>query len=88
MEMYLLTDVATAILFQMKMFDYSDVTILQYKKFLIRLISLAHANGKDIFDAELFSQLIDKNIIDSNTSLRFRLKNGLELQETMERTVR
>ena len=53
MEMYLLTDVATAILFQMKMFDYSDVTILQYKKFLIRLISLAHANGKDIFDAEL-----------------------------------
>lgn len=42
----------------------------------------------DIFDAELFSQLIDKIIIDSNTSLRFRLKNGLELRETMERTVR
>ena len=53
MEMYLLTDVATAILFQMKMFDYSDVTILQYKKFLSRLISLARANGKNVFDAEL-----------------------------------
>lgn len=40
------------------------------------------------FDGELFGQLIDKVIIESNTSLRFRLKNGLELQESIERTVR
>lgn len=40
------------------------------------------------FDGELFGQLIDKVIIESNTSLRFRLKNGLELQEGIERTVR
>ena len=38
--------------------------------------------------AELFGQLIDKVIIESNTSLRFRLKNGLELREGIERTVR
>lgn len=40
------------------------------------------------FDGELFGQLIDKVIIESNTSLRFRLKNGLELREGIERTVR
>ena len=40
------------------------------------------------FDGELFGQLIDKVIIESNTSLRFRLKNGLELRENIERTVR
>ena len=40
------------------------------------------------FDGELFGQFIDKVIIESNTSLRFRLKNGLELRESIERTVR
>lgn len=35
------------------------------------------------FDGELFGQLIDKVIIESNTSLRFRLKNGLELRESI-----
>ena len=40
------------------------------------------------FDGELFGQLIDKVIIESSTSLRFRLKNGLELRESIERTVR
>ena len=40
------------------------------------------------FDEELFCELIDKIIIQSNTRIRFRLKNGLELPETIERTVR
>ena len=40
------------------------------------------------FDEELFCELIDKIIVDSNTKIRFRLKNGLELPETIERTVR
>ena len=40
------------------------------------------------FDGELFGQLIDKVIIESNASLRFRLKNGLELRESIERTAR
>ena len=40
------------------------------------------------FDGELFGKLIDKVIIESNASLRFRLKNGLELRESIERTVR
>ena len=40
------------------------------------------------FDEELFCELIDKIIVESNTRIRFRLKNGLELPETIERTVR
>ena len=40
------------------------------------------------FDAELFGELVDKIIVDSNERLRFRLKNGLELTETIARTVR
>ena len=42
----------------------------------------------DTFDAELFGELIDKIIVESNDSIRFRLKNGLELRERIERTVR
>lgn len=42
----------------------------------------------DSFDAELFGELIDKIIVDSNEQLRFRLKNGLELTEIIERAVR
>ncbi len=42
----------------------------------------------DAFDAELFGELVDKIIVDSKEQLRFRLKNGLELTETIERTVR
>lgn len=40
------------------------------------------------FDEELFCELIDKIVVESNTRIRFRLKNGLELPESIERTVR
>ena len=42
----------------------------------------------DQFDAELFDALVEKIIVDSNERLRFRLKNGLELTEQIERTKR
>ena len=42
----------------------------------------------DGFDAELFDALVEKIIVDSNERLRFRLKNGLELLEQIERTKR
>lgn len=35
-----------------------------------------------------FEELIDKIIMESNVKIRFRLKNGLELPESIERTVR
>ena len=40
------------------------------------------------FDEELFRQLVDKIIVESQERLRFRLKNGLELTEAIERKVR
>lgn len=42
----------------------------------------------EAFDGELFGELVDKIIVDSNERLRFRLINGLELVENIERTVR
>ena len=42
----------------------------------------------DSFDAELFGELVETIIVESNERVRFRLKNGLELSETIERTVR
>ena len=39
-------------------------------------------------NGELFCELIEKIIVECNTKIRFRLKNGLELPESIERTVR
>ncbi len=40
------------------------------------------------FDEELFCELIERITVQSNTQIHFRLKNGLELPEKIERTVR
>ena len=40
------------------------------------------------FDGGWFEELVEKVIVDSNERVRFRLKNGLELTEPIERTVR
>ena len=48
-------------------------------------------SGPDLlteFDEELFSELVEKIIVENENQLRFRLINGLELTERMERTVR
>lgn len=42
----------------------------------------------DSFDAVLLHELIDQIIVESNERIRFRLINGLELPEYIERTVR
>lgn len=42
----------------------------------------------DTFDEELFRELVEKIIVESNNRLRFRLINGLELTESIERAVR
>lgn len=42
----------------------------------------------DTFDKTIFGDLVEKIIVESNENIRFRLKNGLELPETIERTVR
>lgn len=40
------------------------------------------------FDGEIFTDLVDGITADSGNILRFRLKNGLELTERTERSVR
>ena len=59
----------------------SDMTALQTQD----LIDLLEGGPEflDSFDAELFGELVE-----SNDSVRFCLKNGLELRESIERTVR
>ncbi len=39
------------------------------------------------YDEELFSELIENVIVKSRTDVRFRLKNGLELDEHIGRTL-
>ena len=64
----------------------SDMTAQQTQEILDLLEN--GPNYLDTFDAELFGELVDKIIVESSDSIRFRLKNGLELRERIERTVR
>lgn len=64
----------------------SDMTTIKTQEMLETL-----DNGPEYlerFDAELFGELVEKIIIESNDSVRFVLKNELEVQESIERTVR
>lgn len=63
-----------------------DSTITQTRE-LMEILN-AGPDVLDCFDAELLGELVEKIIVDSNVQLRFRLKNGLELVESIERTVR
>lgn len=49
---------------------------------------LEAAELPETFDAELFCELIETIIVQSNTQIRFRLINSIELSESIERTVR
>lgn len=40
------------------------------------------------FDGEVFTSLVDRIMVDSGDTLRFRLTNGLELKENIKRSVR
>ena len=42
----------------------------------------------DAFDEQLFSDLVEKIVVVDNEKLRFRLLNGLEVTEKIERTQR
>ena len=42
----------------------------------------------EAFDTELFGELVDCIIVENNERIRFRLKNGMELPERIERTTR
>ena len=62
-------------------------TTAQRTRELIALLE----DGPDFLDrpdTELCSALVAEIIVESNDTLRFRLHNGLELRESIERTVR
>ena len=70
-----------------RILQQEDRSILDSTEQLLETIE-AGPEVLEAFDEELFCELIDKIIVESNVRIRFRLKNGLELPETMERTVR
>ena len=63
-----------------------DDTIPQTRELLELLETLPEFLPE--FDGEIFADLVDGITVDANNILRFRLKNGLELTETVERSVR
>lgn len=70
-----------------RVMDHEGDDTVARTKALISVLS-SGPDALETFDAEMFGRLIDKITIESNTSLRFCLKNGLELRESIERTVR
>lgn len=70
-----------------KLLDREDDEIIKQTKILMEVLEDG-PDRMDVLDEELFCELIDKIIVESNTKIRFRLKNGLELPESIERTVR
>lgn len=70
-----------------RLLDRSEDTTLRDTQDLLDTLD----SGPDFletFDGELFGELVEKVIVESNERLQFRLKNGLELAERIERTVR
>ena len=70
-----------------RILQQEDRSILDSTEQLLETIE-AGPEVLEAFDEELFYELIDKIIVESNVRIRFRLKNGLELPETIERMVR
>ena len=66
--------------------DEEDQTLQQTQELLEVLAS--GPDFLDAFDGELFHELVEKIIVENGQRLRFRLVNGLELTETIERTAR
>ena len=70
-----------------KLINIADDTILPLTQDLIDLLE-SGPEFLDEFSMEYFQEIVDKVIFESNESVRFYLKNGLALHETVERTVR
>ena len=70
-----------------RLMDSENDEIITQTQELIETID-AGPEFLETFDEKLFVELVDKIIVESNERIRFRLRNGLELTETIERTVR
>ena len=63
------------------------ITTIQRTREVIELLEASPDFMPD-FDGEIFSDLVECITAISNDKLRFRLKNWLEIDEPIERTVR
>lgn len=70
-----------------KLLDTDEDAALQDTQYILDTLQ-ASPDFPDAFDGELFEDLVERVIVESGERIRFRLKNGLELTETIERTVR
>ena len=70
-----------------RLLEFEEDNTLQKTRELLESLESGPEFLED-FDGELFGELVEKIVVESNTCLRFRLINGLELTETIERTVR
>ena len=70
-----------------KLLEREDDKLIKMTRLIIESLEDGPAD-LDSFDEELFCELIDKIIVESNIKIRFRLKNGLELPESIERMAR
>ena len=70
-----------------KLQDMEDDKTIEETQQMMEVL-IAGARMLESFDGELFCELINRITVESNTKIRFRLKNGLELPESIERTVR
>lgn len=70
-----------------KLMDVESDMTAQHTQEILDLLEIG-PDFLDAFDADLFGELVDKIIVESNDAIRFRLKNGLELRERIDRTVR
>ena len=69
-----------------QMEDRDDDTIPRTRELLESLETMPEF--LPAFDGEIFTDLMEQIVVVSNDCLRFRLRNGLELAEPIERTVR
>lgn len=63
-----------------------QINILSQTRHIIELLRDS-PDFLEHYDEELFSELIENVIVKSRTDVRFRLKNGLELDEHIGRTL-
>lgn len=70
-----------------KLLDRSEDTALRDTQDLLDILE-SGPDFLDAFDRDLFGELVERVIVESSERVRFRLKNGLELAESIERTVR
>ena len=70
-----------------RLLDRSEDTALRDTQDLLDTLE-SGPDFLDAFDRDLFGELVERVIVESSERVRFRLKNGLELAESIERTVR